>query len=107
MTWIAQAITINRNVGGKLAEVLDQVGATIRERGQIKGQVQTLSAEGRLSAIVLMVLPIGVTGLLLLTNPGYLAKFTQSLLGYGMLAVAAILLIAGGVWLRKVTTLKF
>ncbi|GAA3639224.1 type II secretion system F family protein [Microlunatus ginsengisoli] len=107
MTWIAHAITINRNVGGNLAEVLDQVGATIRERGQIKRQVQTLSAEGRLSAIVLMVLPIGVAGFLLVVNPGYLAKFSQSLLGYGLLVIAAALMVAGGVWLRKVTILKF
>ena len=57
MTWVAQAIMINRQTGGNLAEVLDQVGATIRERGQIKRQVQALSAEGKLSAYVLMALP--------------------------------------------------
>ena len=53
--WVAQAIAINRQVGGNLAEVLDTVGGTIRERGQIRRQVKALSAEGKLSAIVLMV----------------------------------------------------
>ena len=83
--WVAHAIAINRQVGGNLAEVLDTVGGTIRERGQIRRQVKALSAEGKLSAIVLMALPFGVTGFLTLTNPGYLAKFTESLVGYGLI----------------------
>ena len=53
-TWVAQAIAIHREVGGNLAEVLDAVGHTIRERNQIRRQVKALSAEGKLSAIVLM-----------------------------------------------------
>ncbi len=105
--WVAQAIAINRQVGGNLAEVLDTVGGTIRERGQIRRQVKALSAEGKLSAIVLMALPFGVTGFLVVTNPGYLAKFTESPIGYGLIALAVVLLLVGGLWLRKVTTLKF
>ena len=53
-TWVAQAIAIHREVGGNLAEVLDAVGHTIRERNAIRRQVKALSAEGKLSAIVLM-----------------------------------------------------
>ena len=68
--WVAQAIAINRQVGGNLAEVLDTVGGTIRERGQIRRQVKALSAEGKLSAIVLMALPFGVTGFLARDQPG-------------------------------------
>ena len=59
---MAQAIEINREVGGDLAEVLDQVGETIRERSQIKGHVKALSAEGKLSAYILMALPIHPPG---------------------------------------------
>ena len=58
--WVAQAIAINQETGGNLAEVLDQVGKTIRERNQIRRQVKALSAEGRLSAIILVALPIVV-----------------------------------------------
>ena len=105
--WVANAIAINRQVGGNLAEVLDTVGGTIRERGQIRRQVKALSAEGRLSAIVLMGLPFGVTGFLAVANPGYLAKFTENLAGYGLIALAVVLLLVGGLWLRQVTTLKF
>ena len=86
-TWVAQAIAIHREVGGNLAEVLDAVGHTIRERNAIRRQVKALSAEGKLSAIVLMALPFGVTGFISLTNPGYIAKFTESLTGYAMLGV--------------------
>ena len=106
-SWVANAIAINRQVGGNLAEVLDTVGGTIRERGQIRRQVKALSAEGKLSAIVLMSLPFGVAGFISVTNPGYLTKLTESPAGYGLIALAVVLLLVGGLWLRKVTTLKF
>ncbi|HLM06785.1 MAG TPA: type II secretion system F family protein [Blastococcus sp.] len=106
-TWVAQAIAIHREVGGNLAEVLDAVGHTIRERNAIRRQVKALSAEGKLSAIVLMALPFGVTGFISMTNPGYLAKFTQSLTGYCMLAAAGVMLLIGALWLKKTVAIKF
>ncbi|GAA1628259.1 type II secretion system F family protein [Georgenia ruanii] len=105
--WVTQAIAINREVGGNLAEVLDGVGRTIRERNQIRRQVKALSAEGKLSAIVLMALPFGIVAFLLVANPSYLAKFTQSLLGYGLIGLAVVLLVVGGVWLSKTVKIKF
>jgi tight adherence protein B len=105
--WVTQAIAINREVGGNLAEVLDGVGHTIRERNQIRRQVKALSAEGRLSAVVLMALPLGVLAFLSVTNPAYIARFTESLAGYAMIAAGVLLLIIGGLWLRKVVQLKF
>jgi tight adherence protein B len=106
-TWVAQAIAIHREVGGNLAEVLDAVGHTIRERNAIRRQVTALSAEGKLSAMVLMALPFGVTGFISLTNPGYLAKFTESLTGYAMLGVAGLMLLAGGLWLKSTVKITF
>jgi tight adherence protein B len=106
-TWVAQAIAIHREVGGNLAEVLDAVGHTIRERNAIRRQVKALSAEGKLSAFVLMALPFGVFGFISMSNPGYVAKFTQSLTGYAMLAVAAVMLLVGGLWLRKTVRITF
>lgn len=105
--WVTQAIAINREVGGNLAEVLDGVGHTIRERNQIRRQIKALSAEGKLSAIVLLALPFGILAFLSLTNPAYIAKFTQSALGYAMIAAATILLTIGALWLRKVVSFKF
>ena len=106
-TWVTQAIAINREVGGNLAEVLDGVGNTIRERNQIRRQVKALSAEGKLSAYVLMALPFGIAGFLMFSNPAYMAKFTQSLFGYGLIGASVVLLIIGGLWLRKVVSFKF
>jgi tight adherence protein B len=106
-TWVAQAISIHREVGGNLAEVLDAVGHTIRERNAIRRQVKALSAEGKLSAVVLMALPFGIIGFVSMSNPGYLSTFTESLLGYGMLAVGAGMLLVGGFWLKKTVAIKF
>ena len=106
-TWVAQAITIQREVGGNLAEVLDAVGHTIRERNAIRRQVKALAAEGKLSAIVLMGLPFGVAGFLMMVRPEYMAAFTGSLLGYAMLGAAGLLLTIGGLWLRKTVRITF
>jgi tight adherence protein B len=106
-TWVTQAIAINREAGGNLAEVLDGVANTIRERNQIRRQVKALSAEGKLSAYVLMALPFGIAGFLMISNRPYMMKFTESLVGYCMIAASAVLLIIGGLWLRKVVSFKF
>ena len=105
--WVTQAIAINREVGGNLAEVLDGVGHTIRERGAIRRQVQALSAEGKLSALVLMLLPVGIVGFLSLSNPAYLLKLTHSFIGYGLIGLAVVLMLVGALWLRKVVSFRF
>jgi len=106
-TWVTQAIAINREAGGNLAEVLDGVANTIRERNQIRRQVQALSAEGKLSAYVLMALPFGIAGFLMFSNRPYMAKFAQGLVGFGLIGLCVLLLVIGGLWLRKVVSFKF
>ncbi|MCZ2403963.1 type II secretion system F family protein [Paenarthrobacter sp. Z7-10] len=105
--WICQAIQINREVGGDLAEVLDHVGETIRERGQIKAQVKALSAEGRLSAVILLALPFGIALMLMVLNPKYLGVLTSSALGWALLGIGAVMMIIGSLWLRKIVQIKF
>ena len=105
--WVAQAIAIHREVGGNLAEVLDAVGNTIRERNAIRRQVKALSAEGKLSAIVLMSLPFAIVAFISLTNPDYLAGFTESFAGYVMMAVVAVMLTIGGLWLKSTVKIRF
>ena len=106
-SWVTQAIAINREVGGNLAEVLDAVAGTIRERNQIRRQVKALAAEGKMSAYVLMALPAGITAFLAVTNPSYLAPLVSSLLGYALIGVSVVMFVVGGVWLRKVISIKF
>ncbi|MBM7804934.1 tight adherence protein B [Geodermatophilus bullaregiensis] len=106
-TWVAQAIAIHREVGGNLAEVLDVVGRTIRERNAIRRQVKALAAEGKLSAVVLMSLPFGVSGFIALTNPGYVSAFTETPTGLLMLGVCVLLLVVGAFWLKKMVRIRF
>jgi len=105
--WVAQAIAINREVGGTLSEVFDQVGRTIRERNQIRRQVQSLSAEGKMSAWVLLLLPVGVLIFLLLAQPTYFAGFFESIWGYVALAAAVVLMAVGSVWMMAAVKVKF
>lgn len=105
--WTSQAIEIHREVGGDLAEVLDHVGETIRERALIKGQVRSLSAEGRLSAYILMALPIGMFIYLSVSNPSYVGTLYTSVLGWFLLGAAVLLLLVGGFWLSRVIKIKF
>ncbi|MBC7517553.1 MAG: type II secretion system F family protein [Microbacteriaceae bacterium] len=106
-SWVAQAIGIHREVGGDLASVLDEVGSTIRERNQIRRQVASLSAEGKMSAYILFALPFVVIGILLMTSPAYIAKFVQSPLGFVLMGVSVVMLVIGGLWLKKVVSFKF
>lgn len=105
--WITQAIEIHREVGGDLAEVLDHVGETIRDRNQVRRQVKALSAEGRMSAVVLMGLPIVLFFALIFINPQYSRTFTTTVPGYLMLGVSALMLTAGGFWLSRLVKAKY
>lgn len=105
--WVAQAIEIQRDVGGDLAEVLDSVAGTIRDRTRIRRQVSALSAEGRMSAWVLMILPFGLGSVMAVTNPEYLSPLFGSAKGYQLLAVGAALLVGGGLWLRRIVKPAF
>lgn len=106
-SWVAQAIEINREVGGDLAEVLDHVGNTIRDRNQIRRQVQSLSAEGRISALVLFCLPIVLAVAMALISPSYFAPMFNTPLGLVVAVVSLVLMGIGGLWLRAVVKIKF
>lgn len=105
--WIAQAIQINREVGGDLAEVLEQVGETIRERSEIKGQIKALAAEGKFSAYILVALPFGIGAILTVASPGYVDPLFTEPLGWVMIAASVVMMIIGCLWLRKIIDLKF
>jgi tight adherence protein B len=105
--WISQAIQINREVGGNLADVLDQVNETIRERSEIKGQIKGLAAEGKFSAYILIAMPFGIVGMLLTVNPGYMNSMFTHPLGWMMLGASFVLMTIGALWMRKIIDLKF
>lgn len=99
--WAVQAMDINREVGGDLGEVLDAVAETIRTRAGVTRQVRALSAEGRISAVVLLALPPGVALLVSLSSPEYFEPLVADLRGYLMLGLMGFLMAAGAIWLRR------
>jgi Flp pilus assembly protein TadB len=105
--WAAQAIAINRETGGNLSETLQRTAATIRERNQIRRQVKALSAEGRLSAIILIALPVAVFVGILLLQPAYLAPFFETIFGWMAMFVAVVLMAIGTVWMLFAVRVKF
>ena len=105
-TWAVTAIGIQRDVGGNLAEVLDVVAATIRDRGALKRQIAGLTAEGRISAYILIGLPFVLLFLLSVVNPEYLGSLFTTGPGLVMLLIGAVLLVIGGIWLRNIVTIE-
>lgn len=106
LEWTTIAIRIQRQVGGNLAETLRTTAATIRDREALTRHVRALSAEGRLSAYILIALPVGLFFYMLKVNPGYVSLLWSSFLGLVMSVIGVILLGIGVVWMRKVVEVK-
>jgi len=99
--WVVAAIAIQREVGGNLAEVLDIVASTIRDRAALRRQIDSLTAEGRLSMWILLLLPFLELMVLMLVNPRYMSLMYTTDQGLVMSAFGILLLIIGSVWMRK------
>lgn len=99
--WVVQAIEINREIGGDLADIFDTVGSTIRDRNRLRRQVSALTAEGRLSAWALVLLPFGLAGVMAVLNPDYLKVLYTTSGGRWLLATALVLMAGGIYWLRR------
>lgn len=103
--WAVMAINIQRKVGGNLAEILETVAETIRERETIRRQVRVLSAEGRLSVAILTVLPFLLAAYLLLVVPSYIQPLFETSIGIVLLGGAGVLMLFGFWWMRRVVRL--
>jgi tight adherence protein B len=104
--WVVIAVRIQREVGGNLAEVLGQVATTIREREYLHRQVKSLSAEGKMSAWILGLLPVGVFVFLMFTNGAYFAPMFTNALGLAMIAVALVMMTIAVLWMRKLVRME-
>jgi tight adherence protein B len=100
------AVLIQRQTGGDLAEVLDNIGAVIRERIKLFGMVKALTAEGRLSGWVLLALPVVCLGMELVVNPTYADVLLHEELGQYMLIAAAISQMLGLAMIQKIVNIK-
>lgn len=104
--WVVMAIRIQREVGGNLAELLTTVAGTMRERAYLRRQVQTLSAEGRLSAIILCALPPGFALFLLFTNPEFLEPLVADTRGQLLLGFGVGWLLIGVFWMSRLVKVE-
>jgi tight adherence protein B len=100
------AMIIQRETGGNVAEILGKISYTIRERFKILGQLRALTAEARLSGIILALLPICVGLILLLVNPSYVLFLFRDHVGHYMIGIAISLQIFGYIWIRRVVNIE-
>jgi tight adherence protein B len=94
---MATAISIQHTVGGNLAEILDSIAFTIRERVRIKGEIRTLTAQQRLSGYVVGFLPIGLAGFLFVAAPSFLQPMFDDRVEILGLPAGVVILIIGGI----------
>ncbi len=102
---IVTALLIQRQVGGNLAEILDKIENTIRERVRIKGEIKTLTSQQRMSAVIIVLLPFAVTGIIYLMNPEYMLTLFQEPLGLVMVGVAFVSQLLGVIMIRKIVNI--
>jgi tight adherence protein B len=105
--WVAQAIDIQRTVGGDLAQILDTVGQTIRERNEIRRHIKALSAEGRISAYILIAVPFLVSFFISILAPDFLTPLVTTLFGKIAVVLGAVLMLIGIIWIRRLVRLKY
>jgi len=106
LRFFVTAVSMQRQCGGDLAEILDKISWLIRERFNIQGQVQALTGEGRMSGAVLMALPIVVFFIIYFLNPDYVMLLFTEPLGQKMLAGAIFMQLLGALVIRKIINIK-
>lgn len=104
---VVTGIIIQRQVGGNLAQVLDNISSTIRERSRIQREVKVLTAQGKLSGILIGLLPLLLIAALLVINPEYFNVLINDSRGIVMLIIAAVLEITGFLVIRRLTDIDF
>jgi tight adherence protein B len=104
--WAVMAIKIQREVGGNLSELLMTVGETMTARERLRRDVRTLTAEGRISAIVLGVMPPALLGIIYMVNKEYMEVLFERTMGQVMLVGATIWAIIGFVWMNKIIKIE-
>ncbi len=106
VSYFVVAVMIQREAGGNLAELLDKISSIVRARLKLLGDVRTLSAEGRLSAVILTALPFGVALVVNLTNPEFMKVLWTDPVGLYMVGSAMFLMLVGMLWMRSIIRIR-
>lgn len=106
VSYFVVAVMIQRESGGNLAELLDSIAKIVRDRLQLLGEVRTLSAEGKLSAIILTALPFGVALVVNLVNPEFMSVLFTDPMGLRVLGGALLMMLLGILWMRSIIRIR-
>jgi tight adherence protein B len=104
--WAVMAIRIQREVGGNLAELLLTVSKTMTQRERLRRDVASLTAEGRMSAMVLGLMPFILGAVMFVINPEYVMALMTPGLGYVMLGASLVSMFIGFIWMKKMITVE-
>ena len=104
---VVSAVLIQRTTGGNLSEILSTISNTIRERIKIKGEINSITAQGRMSGLIIGSLPICIAAILMVVNPEYMTTFFTTTAGNIMLIVSVVMEILGFFAIRKVVSIEY
>jgi tight adherence protein B len=100
------AVNVQHEVGGNLAEILETISHTIRERIRIKGEIKVLTAQGMISGYVISFLPVGLGLILFAMNPDYMGAMFKEPCGWAMVAVGVVMTTIGFIAIRKIVNIE-
>lgn len=103
---VVTAVLIQRHVGGNLAEVLDSISRTIRERVRIQGEIKTLTAQGRVSGMIIGLLPVVVAAFMMVVNPTYIGVLFHTTIGWIMIGMAVVSEVLGLFLIRRIISIE-
>lgn len=106
LQWIALVVRVQHQVGGNMAEMFDIVADTVRQRHRLRAQIQTLTAQGRMTRWILVAAPFGIGGFVFLISPEYMLQFLADPTGRLLIAIASILIVIGSLWLKKIVEIE-
>ena len=102
LSLVINAIETARKTGGNLTEIFEKIASTIRERMRIENRIQTLTAQGRLQGIIVSMMPVVIGVALSIVDPGLMMPFVHSMSGMLIMAGVVVLIILGGLVIRKI-----
>lgn len=103
---VATAYSIHRTVGGNLAEILDNIAYTIRERVRIKGEIATLTAQARASGTLITFLPLVLATFMYFVTPTYFRPMFENFIGWILIAIGAFMIFVGNLIIRRVVAIE-
>lgn len=106
LRFFAVAVIIQRETGGNLSEILENLGRLIRERFKFQGSVRILSAEGRMSANVLIAMPFIFVGIISVLNPDYISVLFTDPMGHVLIMIALAMMAIGALVIKKLVAIK-